>query len=329
MSYILEALKKSEQKHQLGTVPGLHTVHAPLAPSAGRRVWLYLLLAVLAGNAGGLAWWLWAGRGEAPVVATPATRPEVAASSQGPGASAPGVEGGIVPGRVAVVAEPPPVARVEVVAAEPGAAAPELMAARQEVILARQEALMARQETVQTRQGMALPSGAALSRMAAGREAANEPLAAADSGELAAGSEAAATEEAPLPAAPPAEGERAKPVLAGDDDPLSMGLVAIEEGRGKGRPSPARPGTVAKEGKEGGERLPSLNSLPEALRADIPPILISFHSYSTTASASLARINGKIMREGDLLAPGLKLERITPTGVVISFKGERFQVTMS
>jgi hypothetical protein len=32
-----------------------------------------------------------------------------------------------------------------------------------------------------------------------------------------------------------------------------------------------------------------------------------------------------MMKEGESLAPGLKLEKITPDGVIFSYKGYRFQ----
>ena len=88
MSYILEALKKSDQKHRLGTVPGLHTVHGPLpeATARERRGLLFLLLVVLAVNAGVLGWWLWPGRSGAPP-AVKGQAAEVAAVSAPPPAA--------------------------------------------------------------------------------------------------------------------------------------------------------------------------------------------------------------------------------------------------
>ncbi|MBI5057828.1 MAG: general secretion pathway protein GspB [Nitrospirae bacterium] len=59
MSFILDALKKIEQKRQRGSVPDLMTVHIP-APEEQRKrpVWQYLVLAALILNAGILAVWL-------------------------------------------------------------------------------------------------------------------------------------------------------------------------------------------------------------------------------------------------------------------------------
>ena len=59
MSFILDALKKLEQKRQQYSVPNLSTVHTPNLHKPGKRpVWPYLLLIALLLNAGILAVWL-------------------------------------------------------------------------------------------------------------------------------------------------------------------------------------------------------------------------------------------------------------------------------
>lgn len=47
MSYILEALKKSDQERKRGDVPGLQTVHIPLAVESKSHRLLYVFIAVL------------------------------------------------------------------------------------------------------------------------------------------------------------------------------------------------------------------------------------------------------------------------------------------
>ncbi len=57
MSFILEALKKSDKNRQDGTVPSLETVHSPtLSARAKRPDWIWLLLSVLLLNAALLLW---------------------------------------------------------------------------------------------------------------------------------------------------------------------------------------------------------------------------------------------------------------------------------
>jgi general secretion pathway protein B len=68
MSFILEALKKSEKKHEDTVVPNLHTVHGSACLVLRRKpLWPYLLVAGMLLNAGLLLWFL------APWVKSPAT----------------------------------------------------------------------------------------------------------------------------------------------------------------------------------------------------------------------------------------------------------------
>jgi general secretion pathway protein B len=79
MSFILEALKKSEKKHEEMEVPNLHTVHGSARPVPGKRpMWPYLLVAGLLLNAGVLLWVLapWTERPVVPAVVDPVLVPE-------------------------------------------------------------------------------------------------------------------------------------------------------------------------------------------------------------------------------------------------------------
>jgi len=59
MSYILDALKKSEKERQRGALPDMLTVQDIVAEKPSKRVpWVYLLAAALLLNAGVLVWWL-------------------------------------------------------------------------------------------------------------------------------------------------------------------------------------------------------------------------------------------------------------------------------
>ncbi len=58
MSYILDALKKSEKQRQRGNVPGVTTVQDVAVPEAGKRPFLrYILFWVVVLGAGLLVWW--------------------------------------------------------------------------------------------------------------------------------------------------------------------------------------------------------------------------------------------------------------------------------
>src|SRR3989304_1233253 len=59
MSYILDALKKSEKERRHGTVPDLLTVQDILVQEPKKRLlWPYFLLIALLLNAGLFMWWL-------------------------------------------------------------------------------------------------------------------------------------------------------------------------------------------------------------------------------------------------------------------------------
>src|SRR3990170_4430573 len=59
MSYILDALKKSEKERQRGAVPDLMTPESGIAEETKKRpLWPYLIAGALILNAGLFAWWL-------------------------------------------------------------------------------------------------------------------------------------------------------------------------------------------------------------------------------------------------------------------------------
>ncbi len=73
------------------------------------------------------------------------------------------------------------------------------------------------------------------------------------------------------------------------------------------------------------EKLISRAELPVAMQQELPPLSVALHAYSSQAKSRLVSIDGKVLREGDSLTPELKLEQITPEGMIFSFRGIRFQ----
>ena len=51
---------------------------------------------------------------------------------------------------------------------------------------------------------------------------------------------------------------------------------------------------------------------------------ISVHAYSGNPAARMVSIDNRILREGESLVPGLKLEQITPDGTIFVYKEYRF-----
>jgi len=69
----------------------------------------------------------------------------------------------------------------------------------------------------------------------------------------------------------------------------------------------------------------NLADLPADLRREIPDMLIAFHQYAEAPEQRRVMINNLLLRPGDFIAPGLKLEQITPEGVEVSYHGRRFR----
>jgi general secretion pathway protein B len=72
--------------------------------------------------------------------------------------------------------------------------------------------------------------------------------------------------------------------------------------------------------------LPFLEDLPDALRTKLPPLKFAGHTYAKKPSQRIIIINGKILREGDMIAPSTYLREITWEGVTIESNNIRFRV---
>ena len=73
-------------------------------------------------------------------------------------------------------------------------------------------------------------------------------------------------------------------------------------------------------------QVPSLNALPDGLRASIPQLALSGSVYSSNPRQRMLIVNGQVINEGGLAAPEVTLERIGPTSAVLSFRGTQFSV---
>jgi general secretion pathway protein B len=65
--------------------------------------------------------------------------------------------------------------------------------------------------------------------------------------------------------------------------------------------------------------------LPPAIQQEIPRMSISVHAYSSQPKNRLVSIDDHLLHEGDNAGAGLKLEQITPDGMIFSYKGYRFR----
>ena len=73
------------------------------------------------------------------------------------------------------------------------------------------------------------------------------------------------------------------------------------------------------------QRAIPMAELPLPIQQEIPAMTIQLHAYSGNPSERLVSINSRMLREGGSLTPDLRLEQITPDGMIFSYKGYRFQ----
>lgn len=113
---------------------------------------------------------------------------------------------------------------------------------------------------------------------------------------------------APLP-----ERQRSEPALP---QPVATNPLVLV-------PPQARPAAANAEAPQAS--IAKREELPAEIRAGLPNLSVSLHAYSTKPDDRMVIVNGKTLQEGDALAPGLILERITPQDMVFSFQGYRFR----
>jgi len=74
------------------------------------------------------------------------------------------------------------------------------------------------------------------------------------------------------------------------------------------------------------KEIPLFGALPQSLRQRLPELSISFLAYSQKPSERIVSINGRILREGQTIADDLTLEKITSAGAVLNYRGDRFRL---
>lgn len=84
-------------------------------------------------------------------------------------------------------------------------------------------------------------------------------------------------------------------------------------------PVPAQPD------QEMAGRVPHLVELPLPFQKSIPDLIFNSHIYSSEPTARRVMINNQYMRAGDSFS-GIRVERITEEGVVLSKNGRQFRV---
>lgn len=253
MSYILDALKKSEQQRQHAKVPTLSSAQTPLETPKPSRFTLHVALGMSLIGAGVLIGWL------QPWQTQPA-QPIAAASNA-------------------------PTTPLE---------APTSTAERNTNPYSNTNA-NARTDSLADSRGQAAPSTAMMAKTTATATIA----AAAPTAEP-----ASSTPPAPKPRIAESVGERV------EISPTALPALLTNSGQTQDKRA-SLPLTQAE--------------LPAEIRRDLPNILIAFHQYSSAPADRRVMINNVVLRQGELIAPGLKLEQITADGVILSYMGYQFQ----
>ncbi len=139
--------------------------------------------------------------------------------------------------------------------------------------------------------------------------------------------EAARSAPAPQPPAP------VLPILAPEPEVVrpAPGTAAVVANPGSAAPVTAT--TAAPSNPPTGtttapaiDNVRSFAELPPDVRAQLPQVNVSGSTYSSNPSHRMLIANGKVVQEGDEIAPGLKLETIGPGKAVLNHRGTRYSI---
>ena len=286
MSYILDALKKSERERPPGTVPDLFTVHGPQSQPPSPRwptraiVAVALLLAVPAIVLCGLD-----RNGSPRRGCRPAPRRRSAATARrGPDR-----------------------------AGRPRARSP-----RRRRRPRRDVAAAARRPRRRTAASRRRRPSAAVARRPSLQPLSPTPGPAANSDPCRPGTRLAAPpRRVPVSPAP-------APVVSAPPDMLPA-TGGRARSPGSSRPGGVRAPT-SEETPPADGRVLDLAELPAPIRAGLPKLLVSGHVWSEEPSLRLLSVDDRLLHEGGEAAPGVSLQEITPAGAVFVFKGWHFRV---
>lgn len=117
------------------------------------------------------------------------------------------------------------------------------------------------------------------------------------------------------PKAPPAVAQAA-PLPAPVAKPAPLPPVA------KAAPV-AEPAPVAAAAEDA---LPYARDLPEQLRSELPTVAFGGYMYSRNPADRLLLIDKVLRHEGEVVAPGLVLEKLLPKAAVMNYRGTRYRV---
>jgi len=336
MSYILEALKKSDRERNRGTTPGLQTIQAMPAPAPRKRHWwIYLLVFALLLNAGLILYWLqpWT-----------ATKSDLRAA---PKQTAPDSRKLVIAENNASDKHDAPVTRSAKSESLPQGAKETAGSVHPPKADLSRKDLSPSAKKVVAKSTQNQPVKKATASAAAAKPAMEKQQIPAGDFEKTSNTPASVPEPAPNPAAAkkvehPGEAQKAKPPPRpkpnndkGSEELKAVDSLSVEklaELNSKvldraliTRQAPAERESPTPKPVPAEPKVPGLRSLPIEIQKEIPDLKLSFLVFSDKPQDRMVSINGQMTREGQEVAPGLKLEEITPEGAVFSYKSRLFQ----
>lgn len=333
MSYILEALRKSEGERSTGQIPGLAAQHELTSEGLDERrpLWPWVLSLVMAANVGLMAYVLWPRLVPAVVEAAPAhaaatpaepagkpaaTEPASAAAASGtdapvtpvastgtpasPPATGPTPPASYPPGAQPVYIQTgpgqAPVAYVPASAVPPGYVQP---------VYVQSQAPAGYGYPAQAGYAQQQPYAAGAYPQAGYAQPGYAPAQAAPV------YPAQAYGQASYP--PPAYGNGYGPSQAPGET-----LPELADGETLITPQGVQ--------TQDANAVPNLTQLPQAFQNLVPPMSFSTHVYSSNPSKSFVVINGQTYAPGAQVYQGFLLEAIVEDGVVFNHLGQRFKM---
>jgi general secretion pathway protein B len=96
------------------------------------------------------------------------------------------------------------------------------------------------------------------------------------------------------------------------------------------KPVAKRPVHTAEEHKTAPPTKPAIlaqRELPEHIQRELPPLTVSGYIYSGNKADRSVLLNKRLLREGDQVAPDLRLESLLQDGMVLNYKGYRYRAS--
>ena len=119
------------------------------------------------------------------------------------------------------------------------------------------------------------------------------------------------------PAAPPVRASAAAATVA---------AVTAPKPAAPARPAPPTVPPVAAARLDRTAEPPPAPEMPEALRRELPALVVGGSIYSSDPSSRVLIVNGQAYHEHDTVAPGVSLEQIKLKAAVLSYKGYRHHI---